>query len=289
MKKFNIIVLLAIALNITFFDVGFCKSKGKITPGSKVTFSNEPFNMYSDNLKAFIGNSIFDLYSTLCRNDNKYKKNEYETTAGFNERIKSYENDLLYGAIHRNSILAFIVHKYDSEYNADTETLVVKKKLNIINDSVLKSELKAGLLKDGRAIELYTRLKEKKKYTGVNAFGVKKTITAKRFVTWAIALPYMDNIEDISYELSLSMDMKPQTAQVARNYGAILLICKLRPPYCGYGTTSSEPTIDDPIEEYDSIGYVVADPIAAWFYNVRTGDIYFKQPLGNPSIDQPVK
>lgn len=255
-------------------------------------FSQSPFDDSVEKLPAnFIGHDPKKLYETLA--EKIKEKDEFETTAAYEERIKRAATDPLFGQLVTQSAFAVSVNLGEgaksvsmskaAKYDADKELLQV----NIFVDD---GPYDASVDFADKAASLYTDVAEDKTlgtYTGENAYGAKREIVkrerwlynilindAKRF-----KIDTGDTLDSLPWLINLKfiVPMNVEIAKSAKPNLRMLVIFNLSPPYTKNETSYSEPKIDNPSEVTIHDYYVCADVKSIWLYNGITGEVYAKQ------------
>src|SRR5438552_5670378 len=94
----------------------------------KPTFNEIPFNLQAEKLPPkFAGNNPFAIVDALRGREKALGKGEFETTAGWKDRVSTFKNKPYLGALLADSLLAFVVRSADDvtfTYNADAKLFV---------------------------------------------------------------------------------------------------------------------------------------------------------------------
>ena len=242
-------------------------------------FSEIPFD---DSLKMlpanFIGHDPKQLYQTLA--GALKEKDEFETTADYNERIKNALKEPLFGRLTPLSTFAVSANMQELEkYDADKRIFNVQA---LVYDAPKKT--------DSNSVALDTSAFEEKSlgiYKGENAFGAKRDIEKKERWIYRIVLKdaqrfnikegdVLDSLPFIK-TLSFSMPMETDAARAAKPNLKLLIIFNLVAPYIEEKTDYLEPTVDFPTDVTAHKYYIHADVKSLWLYNSVTGEVYARQ------------
>lgn len=177
------------------------------------------------------------LLSNIGAGDNEtaLKKGEYETTAQYDERLKSLWAAKL-GDPER-LIVRVPINSYKITYNADTQVSTVK------------------YMMDG-GIGFYQWMKfakkdiDRREYVGSNAFGVTANVTSLHTTEDALYFKARQLNGNRGAYFSPEWDVKlsPDQAHEFKDNGSILLLVSLTAPYVESKSRYSGATLDSPME-----------------------------------------
>ncbi|MCH4903130.1 hypothetical protein GSN00_01675, partial [Cylindrospermopsis raciborskii CHAB3438] len=87
---------------------------------NKATYLTTPFNNSTKILPNFLGHDLEAISNALIKRQESLKKDEFETTQAFNQRVIKEGLKPILGTINVDSTLAFVLSdKFESSYNAD--------------------------------------------------------------------------------------------------------------------------------------------------------------------------
>jgi hypothetical protein len=196
-------------------------------------------------------------------------KDEYETTAAFNERIAAMSSKSLLGNTTMSDSIGFIpAESYvGSKYNADAGALEISGRDRSTNVMAGKS-LQQALVID-------SELMSEKRYSASNAYGKQVEVLKTEHNVCAIAATSIPSFEDpIKFQASVAMS--PEDAQAAKGNIETLYVGKLTAPYWGKYFHATTPKIAVPFEDYSTGDALFMNVNEVWLFNKVTGRIYQK-------------
>lgn len=99
---------------------------GPATPAQQATGDTTPFDLTATKLPpGYTGTDLGGLARAFDARKQKLVKDEFETTAQHQERVRIEEAKPLYGSLTRESLLAVVI-PVSASYDADSETMTVK-------------------------------------------------------------------------------------------------------------------------------------------------------------------
>lgn len=237
------------------------------------TFSTVPFDESAAKLPSnYFGHSMSDLWPMLLSRRTKLLKQEYETTEAWAKRIEKVQAEPFWGSLTVFSTLAFKPLDLDSEYDADSATLSLKINLETVSFDFINNK---GL-SDYDAIALRQTTEQVGSFVGSNSFGVKRKVKAKeqvaQFLLFKAGQIGQANILTIE-------DVTVQQAKSIRPHLRAIVCGKLKYPYIGADSEKTNATLDEPVQTSALSYYLYFEPLALWFYNSETGEVYYRADL----------
>ena len=290
---FSFAVNIAIAKNLKAAD------KQKNTGEIAVNQPPIPFDINQETIpQGYKGTDIVALYSLLGKNA-PLEKNEFETTAEYEKRVASATPGDVYACrIEEKSAYRGLKIK---PYNADTQEYQITVETEYLSEHNFK---------DHRASLIVKTLDERSEsYVGSNAFGATRKVTRFTATQYGIALVNQKEFGYSQYDNDGRYNIKTVLSSIRKvyiyiqipidrarslkdNIGALLLF---KPALYRSDTKytidnkgnslifetrdSSRATIDHPTSHFYERRYINVEALAIWIYDIRTGEILFKQPI----------
>lgn len=270
--KFSISIILVLILGFTAFGQTFSSDWQKVP----ATFS---------------GNDFESIWHSLLRSQDFFKKDEFETTAKFTERINNPLNIKLGNNLTAANTLIFVYKPssknflnfsgLSSEYDADNEILNVEIRTerkttyaDTTTDKIREVHFSATRVKPD------TMIKEGD-YTGANSFGVKVNIGKFRGTASSLAIANINDFNETDASkplpfLRIPLKLLPTQAKAVKTNLAVAYITKLVAPYWTIGSTEIKPTIDKPDDIKSYHYYLIGNVSEIWLFNTVDGTIYSK-------------
>lgn len=252
----------------------------------------------------FRGHSAIAIYEAVKQRMKSADKDEFETTEAYHQRIKAERVKPLLGVITQESVLAFVIDKSDSTYDADKGLLSVRSELSRVTSGLRLDEQRRSLLWD-------IVNNNRSSYVGTNAYGAKVNVERNMADFYEISFAnygefltekYLDETtrklleeekemykqhgltesvrgSDFLSKLGFSFTLKmvPDVAKRAKENLRLLLVCKLADPPVIEGSSYSKPTFDRPRESFFQIHNLNTELLEVWIFNASTGEVYDKQ------------
>lgn len=294
MRKSFLLLIIVFALSLGFCDTVAAKEKNqnKEKAASPLAVS---FDLNTERLPAnYKGTDIAKLYSILAKKTPK-KKGEFEATAEYETRVEAYMKNSPY----LSNIYAFKVsetghhsqNQLKVDYNVDLQRMIITTETYGFQTLIYENNRGSIII---RKID-----KGSSSYTGSNAFGARRTVTSFEDLQYGIALVNQDDFgirigsndwRKLSFETEMPLD---KAKKLKANIG-ILIIGK---PYLYLADevphyTESKPkrltfeterysgaTFSSPSSHYVQSRYINIEALSVWVYDVRTGEILFKEQL----------
>ncbi|MBW8186056.1 hypothetical protein [Shewanella nanhaiensis] len=214
-------------------------------------------------------------------------KDEYETTAAFNNRVTVATNKI--------NKKFFVYTSFDPSqltYDADNKTLSIKS-YAIDNKRTKYSRIfgygsnfldQVEYSSDNIDVVVSSKDKRKGTYTGQNSFGVKTKISAIERTTKAIfdkkaaygadilVTPYPNGRSvDRSYVIGVFANVSPEIAKKFKETALSAVLIEPKHPYYVKGGTSKwgEPTLSNPVKIVETLEVIVADIQCAFITNAE--------------------
>jgi hypothetical protein len=258
------------------------QSKPKVqTPTTpKPNWLQEPFDPSLASLPTgFAGHDVQALCVALQQGTPV--KGEFETTAAFDARVQAARANPLIGTVTSESILAFVIPRLTSLYDADSGVLFVKVPLEDPEEATPRSPTRRALF--------LTETKTSSTYVGTNAFGVASEVTRIRGNLFGLTFDNMDAFTlplralnlpwpglGIGAILGAQMPLDPQTAMNLKPNLALLAVGKLTSRTAFEGRFTHEPTRDSPDDIILLHHMLDIHLMSLWAYDATTGRVYGK-------------
>lgn len=240
---------------------------------SQAQFSKVPFDLAANQLTPnYPGHSLVDLWGLMVERKKTMKQGEYETTPAWETRIAKLNAQPLTGTVRATSILAFKLRQTETSYSADSEALTITAKTA---DQIYDSMNKQGLSSFDSFLWGYSNQKSGS-YIGANAFGVKRRVRVEKEMNYYLI--FKSGIIGEAKMLTIQ-EVKPEKARAIRPHLRVLLVGVLTDPYIGGDKDETAATIDDPVKTSTFNFYAYFKPMAFWFYNFETGEVYYRADL----------
>jgi hypothetical protein len=267
---------------------------------NKEKVDNRPLVSFDINVEKlppdFKGVDIAKLFTLLSKKA-PLKKEEFETTAEYEKKVRAAITDDIYAFKLDTDISPFfstplVIHPYD----ADTQKL----RIDIIMCDLSESNSRVSVvIKD---VEI-----DRGSYVGSNAFGVKVLVHTATHIQYGIALVNQQvfylHIQDPSFSTRMSptyitatiqLEIPPEKARRLKNNIGVILLCKPS-LYVSTGQSllesgnslvfrdrkSSKATIDSPYSDHTDRSFINVEVLSIWIYEINTGSILLKQELKN--------
>jgi hypothetical protein len=276
------------------------QTTNKANPKATIPTDNKPFDVTQKSLSPdYLGHNFVMLFDKLDERQSISKKGEYETTEQFRQRVSREQFKPIFGDLSNQSIFAFKTNNFETEYDADNQTLKVYLILNEVYESAedtlrkskeidktgSPSEILSSLHNPNRAVELKKFLVRKESYPATNAMGVRVNVTSvenknyllsisnwRDFMTTEITREFKGRRE----ALALKFIQDAETTKKIRNNLSLLIVCKIVAPSTSSAQKVIDPTLEHPVSINDEYNYLNVKALEFWIYNSLTGEIYQK-------------
>lgn len=266
----------------------FGQSKKTIRKATQSTvkraFSDAPFDLNAEKLPpAFAGTRFAEIFAELTKLKNKFKKDEYETTAQYDARLAALADSSLYGKIKLSSLVGYVLPPgaIETLYNADTQTLNLF--LPLQSDGSAECYVRPERISEYECIAftLIEDLKSSSRYVGRNAFGLKKVITKQEFVELGIIFSGLQSLKPPAkknYDRGYAADLRvePNKARTLRSSVRAILIGNFASPYAVAESRHDTPTMAEPLDITTTFLRVALQLKEVCFFDDSTGEILAK-------------
>jgi len=262
----------------------------KVKSRNATGYDNKQFDINQTKLpSAYKGNDIEGVFVKL---KNMVKlKDEYETLAGYENRINSlYIKDTYAFKIENVS------SSLESKYNAESSTLEITieapevtnyDQMNYLVNNGLHGTLKIEAVIDTKLTHVSTD-----KYIGSNTYGAKTEVNDHFARQYGIGLANKDKFSAIDGHVKrhiISIELRSDIARSLKDNIGILLICKLRPAgdpiaFIFHSGSHSKPTLKNPTEVTIEQNYIFVNLQEIWVYDTRSGHVLIKDKIEEPQI-----
>jgi hypothetical protein len=243
-------------------------------PNPLALFSQDPLDPSVEELPGkFKGHSCIEIANRYKAFNTK--KDEFETTSAYIQRIEHVRSEPLYGKLNGTSVLGFSPERpmLVKNYNADTETMDVEylalgsRSVKVNSNFVMSA-----------AINTKNTISDE--YEAVNGFGRKVTVNRIRQDVCAITFANVSSITNTNLPPRyFSFKLSPDAARDAKENMAVLYVVTSSAPYVtSYGGYAA-PTIDSPTELIFSGDTIVVRLSEIWLFNQVSGRIYTKTSM----------
>nr|WP_236107338.1 GUN4 domain-containing protein [Cylindrospermopsis raciborskii] len=228
---------------------------------NKATYLTTPFNNSTKILPNFLGHDLEAISNALIKRQESLKKDEFETTQAFNQRVIKEGLKPILGTINVDSTLAFVLSdKFESSYNAD---------LSLFRIEIPKSD--------------YTEFTWKSKtfnyrtYKASNAFGATIDVSSWDRESFSIKPDRKSNEQTITLRISSNLAKK-----LKENF-RIIFISKIE----GYSPVKrqigrSNATFDNPYSISYSDTSLNVKILEFKIFDKTTGKVYYSGTLYPP-------
>jgi hypothetical protein len=231
---------------------------------NKVTYLTAPFNQSTKILPNFLGHDLETISQVLNKRQQSSKKDEFETTQAFIQRVNTERNKPIIGTVNINSTLAFVsLNSFDSSYDADSNLFRIEiPKVDIV---------------DSGLIEWKNRTFGHTTYEGSNAFGATVDIKSWNSESFSIK-PNRSSSKQI-----ITLKMSPSFAKEFKENFRVIFITKID----GYNAVetrrfSSKATFNSPYSVSYSDTYLNVEILEFKIFDKRSGQVYFTGNLYTP-------
>ncbi|WP_258007374.1 GUN4 domain-containing protein, partial [Cylindrospermopsis raciborskii] len=228
---------------------------------NKATYLTTPFNNSTEIPPNFLGHDLEAISNALIKRQESLKKDEFETTQAFNQRVIKEGLKPILGTINVDSTLAFVLSdKFESSYNAD---------LSLFRIEIPNSD--------------YTEFTWKSKtfnyrtYKASNAFGATIDVSSWDSESFSIKPDRRSNEQTITLSISSNLAKK-----LKENFG-IIFISKIE----GYSPVKrqigrSNATFDNPYSISYSDTSLNVKILEFKIFDKTTGEVYYSGTLYPP-------
>lgn len=251
---------------------GAVKSMGLAAPVTTI-FNRDPPRILGPETKSvpprYSGLSLFQVYLLLSKRFPE--KNEYESTTTYQARINSKKAFGIFYGYSSEHYLPF-VQRVDStllpmtRFNADTNELTIE----------ISGITGSSILNTGPRIFIDFKTLNSGSYIGSNIYGNQVIVNSGSSCSTSVSLNSIRQpITEELTELVIKIPVNPQVAQQIRNDLSIIFLTKLSPPFHGYRSSYTKPTLTEPRQWGNSEYTVHGDLEGVMVFQTSTGRILF--------------
>ena len=239
---------------------------------------------------SFNGHNPIELYNNLHKRTTSLTKDEFESTAQFEQKLQIEKSKPIIGKLNEDSLFALIpneirLHYSGFKYNADSMNLELAFELEAFKNYKNQSN-KFDFSRKG--IELQKKITEKRNYDGMNIFGVSTQVYSEKSNVYSLLF---DNWTDfvnggVTNDLiKFNFKVDPIVAKKVKENNTIgvnsilsaIIIGNVSKPYvCEGYYYSGTPTLSEAYEYEEKINYINFSLSEIWIYNKITGEILTK-------------
>jgi hypothetical protein len=220
------------------------------------------------------------LYQAVKNSAALKPKSEFETTAQFEERKKTFASAPIGAKITPADALAFVVHG-DSQlyapnfkYDADSQTLTFTLSAS---PRELFSEPNSPTID---TLLVRTVVVSSGSYMASNAFGAKVKVDKIFSQEYGVGISennwLFHTTEEYTREFQHLFSTSPEQAKAMKENGRVLFVCHLTEPWFHSTAHGHEAKIDEPYETTVGDNYIEVVPDQVWIFNEKTGEILAK-------------
>ena len=255
------------------------------TGASANHFATEPFDLHTSILGAdFAGNDPEAVYDALTALENKLKKDEFETTAHYQQRMREAADATLKGNLKLSSIYAFRLRSrsFLATYDADIQQMTVKVSSSPVVTGSSRDESYSGASFDDsrEEVELKSVDRGDQSYTGINGFGATAQVRLWVLDIYDIAFLRVQKNEiiNIPEDFSLKVDAKPEAARTLKPNLAVVALVSLdaNSSYTAEFTNTSSATIQNPHAQRNTSKLIFCKLVDLWVFDERDGSVLSK-------------
>lgn len=233
------------------------------------TYSTKPFQVpasYDEKIPAgYAGHSLKTIIDTDASQIMSFKgRGEYETQEHFNERVLAFAHQAIFGQIHRDSMVAFVLPKVTSRYDMDTQMLFVR--IGCTAYAYKDSELDSQNV----ALTLFSGVTSSRK-TGKTRMGVPIHYVESSGKDYSIVLPRSQDVVP-SQNIVIGIRMLPEESKRIQADLKVLMVGKIDNIYMGAERHTA--SFDEPYEDFIVHSNLVLDEFQLLVFNAKTGRIY---------------
>jgi hypothetical protein len=244
-----------------------------------------PFDISLEKLPpGFAGNDIIAITEALFKRWSAQTKDEFETTAAYQQRISKLNATPYLDQLVPSSLLAFVLPEeaLQTAYNADTQMMAFTVRLPIDKRPLCEREKAMKC----RALVLTTPLVSQSSFIGQNAFGAKFKADKFHAVSYGMnflesaTLPIQDPWE---YAYRMHMSVPAASARMVKPALRAVVIGHLTNMNLSLDAAAKTATIHEPVETnvlHFRLHFAIKE---IWFFNTVTGEVLAK--LNKAAID----
>jgi TonB family protein len=244
-------------------------------------FDTQPFDTSAENLpKRYLGHDLAGLWSALIKQQAKWQKDKYETTAEYQSRLDKLRRQAAYGKVRYGDLLAFAFGNGDQ--NQLTETYHADLGLLEINFSwQWEYRLHDAPCKDCQILQWVSLSKRVAAYVGRTAFNRQARVQVYRNDDYVLGFSgeSLRAFPELSDSLGnrramFTLRCGPQQARAAKSSLRVLCIGYLAERPAAHDYDNETPEIDDPYDRHNHLNALLFELQEVWLYNFLTGEVY---------------
>ena len=221
-------------------------------------YGTRPFDMSLTALPAgFSGADVERVYEAFAERFRAEKKDEFETTEQYRQRLERQRAAPVLGDIRADSTVAFNLLGPFSKYDADAGVLSVSVFLRDVGDSVVV-----------RPVE-----RSRRTFPAQNAFGAAFQVTETTADHYCLVLKNASSFSAESF-VSFKLPADVATAREWKDSLRALAVVRFVPPIFGANRGREKAaTFNDPTAERITLKRLHCQLLELWLYDSRTGKI----------------
>ena len=250
----------------------------------KLDYASIPFDSSATTLPIdFRGNNQKELFEKIIITIKKNKKDEFETTEQWKQRVDSNLSQNIYGNININSLLSFVkdnsnaTYDYNFIYDADNKLInldfsVYNWNIDINNDNL-----------ERYSIDLDEISSSTSSYVGENAYGAKTNaieITSNRIrLILNNYNEYLPLLMTNKYSPKMKIvinNIDATKAKSLKNTISLLFVVKLVSPYAAVTEKYFQATRNSPRGGTFINSNLITSISEIWVYDRKTGEVFKK-------------
>lgn len=247
----------------------------RLTVGNKLnegSYSVQQFNPAITTLPVkFRGHDPSMIFKRLEERQRTLKKDEFETTESYRQRIQAQASRPFLGVLTPLDIFAFVIDKPESEYDADKQILHLRAKSSSL---ILGGKGKMSMTCKATKVE--------SAYLGTNAFGTKVRVKQTLIQVYAIEFENYQQFPIFRMDLEhagffVDLSLKSQNARNLKENLRFLLVCRMAAPYTTDNTSVvHSATFESPHENILSAYSLNTELLEVWLFDSTTGEVQAK-------------
>ena len=242
-------------------------------------FLTSPFDSTVSSLPPnFQGHDIEKIYDAIKRLNIK-PKSEFETLNDYNQRLKSFSNQLILERLTLSSTFAVVLRKVSKSLSSfsvayDAEGQIMTISIAPFSGSFIEPQI-AESMGEVERMDLKTNFLSRGKYAARSALGVNVQIKRMELHTFGVIVTNVES-NTTGLKRDFAIPMAPEQARRLKSDLRVLLICELRQPWIRTDKISVEPTIDSPIDVTETWNYLDISVQEVWIFVLPSGEIIKK-------------
>ena len=238
----------------------------------------------------FVGHDFKSIYEFLFNSKSSLEKDEFETTAQFENRINNRTSIKIGNNLTAANELIFVYRPTDSSLNGLTSKYDADNRLLTITIHMSKYETYKfrSIGADNPKLTLYRTevtphsFEKDRSYAAQSAFGVKTVVTQYFYNNYYLAISNIDEFEGhdlrlLSAEIQVKLELAAEKAKTLKeNLGALYITELMHPFYTIGGRELQSPTVADPTKTNVLDHYLVVRVKSIWIFDRTTGEVLRK-------------